>query len=413
MSHLTRRTFLGTAGAAGIVGHAPIVRALSLGDVFGTIAGAIGVGLFPGAAAALGGFELVRLLVNANTAVNKASGLIDQTTALENNINSVLAQVSTTLNTVSTFIQDCDKTLQDIDSLLKQLPATLSAAFDAAAAKTALANLDNHRVTMEAYLTSTDSIASNLKDLKHLSVQLSGDISSLNVHVSSDFQFTILAVPGLTTWMQGYTAYNLFKPGAARDQNPWDEGLVSQIALPRIQSLIKAIQSEASSGGGAAGGLPLTPGTLYTSDGRSFKESTWPFQLTYAPGQIDGGLYYTIWPSGTTWQGPQGPVPQGAFPPYAPEPGDFCYLANYPGIVRHWIYVTGALSVPALRDFAFPAAVAINSAYQRLLNASLQGVTAFTQLTNGWEIFNSAVQEKLVTGDRAQWTTYPTLTIKS
>jgi len=72
---------------------------------FGTIGEALGVGLFLGAAAALGGFELVKLLFNAND-------LVDNTKQLEGHIDTVLSQVSDTLQTVKTFVQNCDKALK-------------------------------------------------------------------------------------------------------------------------------------------------------------------------------------------------------------------------------------------------------------------------------------------------------------
>lgn len=71
-SDFSRRRLLagvGTTVLLSVFGEVP-AYGLDLGGIFGTAGGAIGVGLFPGAAAALGGFELVKLLFNANDLVD-------------------------------------------------------------------------------------------------------------------------------------------------------------------------------------------------------------------------------------------------------------------------------------------------------------------------------------------------------
>jgi hypothetical protein len=395
---------VGAGAAALAVMRAPPARALSFDGMFGTVLGAAGVGLFPGAAAALGGFELIRLLGNTNT-------LVQDTRTLEAHINSVLNDAAASLNTINSFIQDCDRTLQDIDTLLKQLPATVSAALDAAAAKKAFARLRGDSANMAGYLASTGSIAVNRSRIQQLAEKIVNDISQVDA-LQGDFQFAMQAVPGLATWVKGYTAYNLFVDGASRPLSPWDHPVLANIALPRITSLLQAIQTEADGSSGATSGLPLQPGTVYTFDGSStFAATTRPFSVRYVPGQIDTGFYYTIWPTNTPWQGLFGPPPAGGFTVGMPQPGDFCYLTNNLGGVRTWAYAAVLAAFPAGSnpDPALPAAIRANVAYPRLLNASLQSTQAFNQLTNGWLLFKTAVDEKLVKGARETWATMPKL----
>src|SRR5579863_609813 len=105
---INRRKLIIGAGSTVLLGALAPSQALGIdfGSVFGTVLGAVGVGLFPGAAVALGGFELVRLLGNAADLAGNANNLVTQTEQLESHIDSVLTQVSATLATVQSFVQD-------------------------------------------------------------------------------------------------------------------------------------------------------------------------------------------------------------------------------------------------------------------------------------------------------------------
>jgi hypothetical protein len=261
---VNRRKMIIGAGSTvllGALGPTPAFG-LDFGSVFGTVLGAAGVGLFPGAAAALGGFEVVRLLGNAADLAGNANNLVTQTQQLESHIDSVLNQVSSTLATVQSFVQDCDNALHDIENLVQQLPGALVAAFNQVAAATAFARLRGDSANMAAYLQSKGSIIANRTQIQNLSDKIVNDISTVDALQQNMVQFVIQVIPGLSTWVQGYTAYNLLLAGDARGTNPWDHQVVSAISLPRINSLLVSIKQQRSAANDIGANIPLDAGSI-------------------------------------------------------------------------------------------------------------------------------------------------------
>src|SRR5579863_7214508 len=340
---INRRKLIIGAGSTVLLGALAPSQALGidLGSVFGTTLGAVGVGLFPGAAAALGGFELIRLLGNAADLAGNANNLVTQTQQLESHMDSVLNQVSTTIAIVQSFVQDCDSALHDIEKLVKQLPSALVVAFNEVAARTAFARLRADSANMAGYLHSKGSIIANHTQIQHLSEKIVDDISSVDALQQNKVQFVMQVIPGLTTWVQGYTAYNLLLAGNARGTNPWDHDVVSTIALPRITALLDAIKQQRAAEGDIESRLPLDTGDLYTFDGTKFTKTGTSFAVTYGPGEIDNGFYYAIWPEGVV-PPPLPPAPgvfqpmPGATLPGTPRSGDLCYLFGYQNGRRVW-----------------------------------------------------------------------------
>jgi len=402
---INRRKLIQGAGATALIaafGQFPAFS-LDLGSVFGTVLGAAGVGLFPGAAAALGGFELIKLLGNAADLAGNANNLVTQTQQLEAHFDSVLSQVSATLATVQSFVNDCDNALHNIENLIKQLPGTLAAAFNELAAKTAFARLRGDSANMAAYLHSKGSIIANHTQIQNLSEKIVNDISAVDALQQNTFQAVMQVVPALTTWVQGYTAYNLLFTGDTRGINPWDHQVVSAIGLPRITALVDGIKQQRQAAGNIDSYLPLDAGALYTFDGASFSKTNKIFAQQYQPGNIDNGFYFTIYPDGLT---------QSTIPGVTPEQGDFCYLSNS-AYGRFWFpVIVPTTGVFAPYPYSAPELVAgqrASIAYQHLLSAAFKNLMALDQLSQGWQIFDNAVKTKLVNGDRKTWTELPSL----
>jgi hypothetical protein len=421
-----RRLILGGASAA-LYGTLPRPSAQAFGfsDV---IAGAIGVGVavFPPAALALAGFGLVKgigLVSNANGLVDDARAAIQN---LETHIDTVLNQVSSTLATVQQFAQDCDQALHDIETLVQQLPSALSAAFNAAQAQAALGRLQGYSANMSSYLNSKNSIITNHSLIQTLCDNMVNEISQINVLDTNAFQFVMHTIPSVTTWMQGYTAYNLLLDGNARSQNPWDHPVVSRMVLPKAKSVIQSIKDQQKSQGQTGSIIPLDPGVLYTFDGTSFIPTKRPFVAIYNPGQIDDGLYYTIWPDGVDWQHPPLPAsPPGMPPPpqtVGPKAGDLVFLSLRASPQRVWnpmppasVSLTPPPAPPGAPPFPpppldFASAVNVAGVYPRLLSSTLKTTLAFEMMSQGWQMFDNATSTYLGTSDKDTWTTMPKLT---
>ena len=189
------------------------------------------------------------------------------------------------MDTIASFVQHCSNALDEIEQLLGQLPASLSAAFDAATAKQAFANLQADGGTMVGYLQSKGSIVAQGSQIQGECARMAREISMLNVMMPNDLQFMMQAVPGLMTWMQGYTAYNLLLDGSSRGVNPWDHQLVSLTVLPRISNLLGSISAQRASEAQCRVWLPLDSKFIYKFDGTSFSRTTTKFALKYSPGK--------------------------------------------------------------------------------------------------------------------------------
>jgi len=411
-------------GAGSIPLFSSIPQSATLAFSFGDALLGAGVALFPGAALALAGFGLVKtvqLVSNANNTVNNLNSLIDQTKSLEAHIDTVLNQVSATLTTIQSFVQDCDKTLQEIEVLIKQLPDALVAAFDAVATKGALAGLKADCANMSGYLNSKGSIVANQLRIQILCEKIVNDIIQVDALKDNMFQFVMQTIPGLTTWMQGYTAVNLLLPGDRRSVNPWDHQVVSSVALPMINTMIKSIKDQIAGDGQTAARIPLDSAVIYTFDGAKFSRTDKTFAVKYAAGEIDQGFYYTIWPAGVTWQMPPfAPPPPGApQPPRGPQAGDFCYLL-FGGSERFWV-IPPASNLdfgpppplpPGVPPRPWPpadaaAAQRAGAVFPRLLTSALKSTVAFGQLTDGWQLFEKSKDANLTNGDKDLWVKMP------
>lgn len=323
---------------------------------------------------------------------------------LEGHIDSVLSQVSDTLQTIKTFVQDCDKALNDIESLVKQLPDLLSKDFNAVAVKQALGQLQAHIALMRQYLQSRSSIHDNVETIRKLNDDLVRDINSLEVLQGNVLQFTLHAVPGITTWMQGYTAYNLTLKPDDRLQNPWDHMMVKTIAVPRFQSLLTSLKQQQKANADIDSTLPLDPGVIYTFDGTSFTKTNKTFAAIYPSGSIDNGYYYTIYPDGIAH-----PAGVPFFPLGNPQPGDFCLLATIPGNTRLWMTAALPNTVPGGLTADLVAAETALVTYDRQMKLQIKDLIAFDQVSQGWQVFQDQVQSKLVVGDRDHWAKMPIL----
>jgi hypothetical protein len=439
LANVNRREALTGAGAAVLLGAVSprTILAIDWGSTFGTVLGAVGVGLFPGAAAALGGFELIRLLGNGADLAHNANDLVAQTQSLESHIDSVLNGVASTLKTVQSFVEDCDKAIQDIEGLVKQLPADLATAFSAVEAQKAFARLRADCANMTGYLQSKGSIAANHLQIQSLAEKIVGDISSVDALAPNLVQSMMQIVPGITTWVQGYTAYNLLLSADQRGANPWDHPVVSAIAGPRISDLLAKIGGASAEQDHLSSSLPLEAGVLYQYDGSAFKRSATKFAVSYDSGDIDNGYYYTIWPDGVSQPQPLTIAELGDV-----QPGDFCWLRVLPvpfapghtGRVwavppLHWMLhpvaqpvLVGAAPFAPGGAPLFPAAgaplppeygAAFNAAaaYNRLVRSTLRDTVALSQLTQGLDIFQNAVKTKLEVDDQTKgiWMLLPKL----
>jgi hypothetical protein len=415
---LSRRKLIVGAGSTALLGtlYPSPLLAFDFGSVFGTVAGAVATGLFPGAAAALGGFELIRLVGNTADVVGHAGDLVTQTQQLETHFDSVLNQVSATLSTVQSFVQDCDNALKDIEGLIRQLPTALVQAFSEVQAATAFARLRADSANMAGYLSSKGSIVQNKNQIQSLTEKIVNDISTIDVLVANDLQAMMQVVPGIATWVQGYTAYNLLVPGDSRGTNPWDHQLVSKIASPRIHTVIQSVQKQHGVNDNLDTQIPFQPGVLYTFDGQSFAKSNRAFATQYAPGEIDSGGYYVVYPDGATPQLPQMP-PGAAQPtgtiPGTPRAGDLCYLMSP--------FVAGSApriwwEIPALAPNGAPLEIVtaqrVAYLYPRMMASTLNNLTSFNQLTQGWQIFEHSVNTHLASDAQTKslWTQLPVLT---
>jgi len=426
-SSIHRRNLMLGGASAALSGTFPLsAKALNFSDV---VAGAIGLGvaIFPPAALALAGFGLVKgigLISNANGLVSDARTALQN---LETHIDTVLNQVSGTLATVQQFVQDCDNALHDIETLVQQLPSVLSTAFDVAVAKSALGKLQGDSANMSGYLNSKNSIITNQKRIQDLCESIVDDISAINVLNANPFQFVMQTIPSATIWMQGYTAYNLLLDGDARSTDPWHHSVVSAMVLPKAKLVVQSIKDQLTSQGQTGSGIPLDPGVLYTFDGTKFVQTNQPFQPSYTAGQIDNGLYYTIWPDGAVWQHAAPPPPPPGFPPgftpappVGPKTGDLVFLSLGAG-QRLWnpmppsaLSLTPPPSPPGAPPSAPPpldlaSAVNVAGAYPRLLSSTLKRTLSFESLSQGWQMFEHATNTYLSTSDENAWKMMPKL----
>jgi hypothetical protein len=399
-----RRAFLLAGASALAVGGlpGPVARAFSFGDA---IKG-IGVAVFPGAAAALGGFGLVQTV----NLISNLNSLVDQTKNLETHIDQVLTEVSGTLRAIQGFVQDCQRTLQDIEALIKDLPQVLASAFNAVVTRDALGKLLGDSANMSGYLNSKGAIIENRARIQDLCQAINEDIFRLATLESNALQFAMHTVPALTTWMQGYTAYNLLLDPDRRSSNPWDNQLVSALAVPKMNGIIQSIKDQRASNADLMSRVPLDQRVLYTFDGSKFAATDKPFAYEYGNAAIDNGLYYTIWPNDANWQGPTlPPMPNPVPPPPRPvlQAGDFCYLV--PGALRFWATAPSSIFVMPTTPVELVSAQRANSAFVRLLASSLKSVVAFNQLSDGWQDFEQTKNRMLVNVDKTSWAKMPRL----
>lgn len=185
---------------------------------------------------------------------------------------------------------------------------------------------------------------------------------------------------------------------------------MSAISLPRINNLLQTIQQQRSTQGDIDSYLPLQPGVLYTFNGTTFTKANRSFATKYGPGQIDNGFYYVVWPEGVA---PELSFLLGPRPIIgAPRPGDLCYLWDAPRAPRIWWQLPApAIQQPPDAGPAVLAAHNVASVYPRLMASTLRNITSLNQLTDGWQLFQTAVKSNLIAdnGTKTVWTQLPTL----
>lgn len=395
---LSRREVICGLGATVALQSFTLPRVYAFDSIWGTIGGALAVGLFPGAALALGGFETIQLLGNANS-------LVDQTKNLETHIDQVLTQVSEILQGIKQFVEACNTALQDIDSLIKQLPQELSKELNELAVKQALGKLQGHTALMSQYLQSREAIYGNADTIRALCDSIVEDVNGLDALQSNSIQFTIHSAPAIATWVQGYTAYNATLKPANRLQDPWSHPVVKDTAVPSYQKLFGAIQAQSKEYSNLDSTLPLEPGFLYTFDGSKFNKTDRPFSGLYQPGSIDNAVYYTIYPEKV-----QMPANAPFIPLGSPEPGDLCVLGQAPpGIARYWLAAAPPTVIPSGASPDVVVAGKAFSAYLRILRTQTNNVIAFDQLTQGWQLFQTSVQKQLVEQAANTWHNMPVM----
>jgi hypothetical protein len=407
-SAITRRRMLAGSGATAalMVLSSRNARALSIGDIFG----GIGAALFPGVALGLSGFEIIKTLGNVNNLIGNVNDLVGQTQALESHIDTVITQIQGILTNVQTIVADCDQALKQVEALIAKLPAELATAFDEAAAKQAFADLQADTANMSSYLTSRASIQAESTRIQNLSEKIVRDISRIKSTQNNPILFAMQVIPALSTWVHGYTAYNMLKASGARDGNPWDHNVVKVIALPRINDLIGVVTQQRNVINNMASTVPSKNGSLYQFSGTQFAQTNLQFATSYASGQMSGN-YYVIWPGG--------PIPSAQTLQIAPNlitpnmvnmrAGELCYLLQGPNTLpRIWSQVQhpdvlGMLSPENI------AALNAEAAYMQISSEVLPQYVSFEQLTDGFGVFQKAVQDNLVTGDRDSWAKIPVM----
>lgn len=398
MSHsITRRKLLADTGRVALVAAlgSSCASGLSIFGVFPKIGG----DLLSSAANALNtGWNVINIAGNVANLIKDADDLAQQTKAVEDHINSVLSQVTTTLQLVQSFVQDCDNALHDIENLVKDLPSAIDAAFQHNAAVDAFKRIRGDCTALAALLGSTDYMIQESKSIEKFWLRVAGDIAGLDAVQHNDFQFVMQAVPALTTWMQGYTVYNL--TANSRGPSPWKQPVVKDVVLPRLQTFIKSVKKQQSTVGDISSHLPLEAGSIYTFDGTTFVKSKRPFSLDYSADQIDSDFYYTIYPNNKS-------IPPGAY--CCPAPGDFSYLGPVINGLRFWYTAQKTLTNIGPPGKATDNAQTAAAAYPRLLTTSLKSAVALNQLSPGLEVFDGAVQSRLANDCDDIWEKLPTL----
>ena len=189
------------------------------------LGGALSV--FGTGAAVLGGFKLVQLLSDAGHAVRNADDGVSDARALMRHLDAVLTQANVTLQSINEFVQHCtaDRALHDVEATLKNLPRDIARAIHSEDVRRELAKIKGQSANLKAAMLSRASIRRNAAYIEHLSKEMVASLMAYNELQDDAVEFTMQAVPSLTTWMHGYTAYNSLIPATSRDVPPWDHAL--------------------------------------------------------------------------------------------------------------------------------------------------------------------------------------------
>lgn len=441
---ISRRTLLGELGAVALATSSTSIQAGWFGDaLIGSLGGAAVIatgGFLAIAGATLLGWKTIKLMGDADTLVGHATPVIDH-------IDNVLNEVSTTLKNIDMFVQDCDAALKNIEDTLKQLPGDISAAFNAAEAAKELGFLRGQGATLAAYLRSRSSIQRDAERIQNLCERMIKSISAYGALEQNSFQFTMQTVPAITTWVQGYLAYNVLRTPAQRDINPWDHAIVSSIVIPRFNDVILKLSNakpyfdQLSARTVTKVGVlyqdttykPVFPYNWHNSSDHVMKETKIPFKWLYSKDEIDDGLYYAICP------GPEPTVDDAYWRRYAttshrrpPIAVDAKYMRNrdYPFPLmcylvqdrdnlgyRYWSSGTNNLyNDDSDRNWFLNDPKAADArafeALEDLIMTNIEpyaGVLAFHRIADGLDAFRQTVKEQLIIGNRDQWLKMPKL----
>jgi hypothetical protein len=443
----SRRAVLGGLVAVALTTSKKSVQAGWFGDVLIGVGGAAGIaatgGFLAVAGAALLGWKTIKLMGDADD-------LVGDVKLVGRHIDQVLTEVSATLKSIDKFVKDCDTALLAIEDALKKLPGEISAAFNAAEASKELGYLRGQSANLSAYLISRSSIHANAGRIQTLCEQMVESISAYGNLEPNSFQFTMQTVPAITTWVQGYLAYNLIRKPGERDQNPWDHTIVSSTAIPRFQDVISKLSDAKPFFDQLSAQTASKIGVLYQdtsyvpvvpfkfnepSSIHVLKETDIPFKWVYSRGEIDDGFYYAICPGPRHFSIDDLSKMYGA--PYFRSPPlgvDAEMVRNndnpYPILsylvqdkdnigFRFWSdRPTGQTSHGALGEWFLNDPKAADArAYITLMNSISQNIEpyqqmlAFHQIADGMDGFQQTVKEQLIVGHRHEWQKMPRLTI--
>jgi hypothetical protein len=384
-------------GASAVALSATTSRAyaFSWGDVWGGAKS-----FFKESALVLSGWSLVDLIYQGDQAARLLPGTIA-------NFNDTLNQVQSTLSLVSTFVQRCNTTLTDIETFLHNLPTELSKGLDSAQAKTELGRIKGTSQNLAGYLISQGSIRTNAARIQNECERLVESMAILQELEPNPLSFAMQSASAITTWMHGYTAYNLLLKPEARGPSPWahsfataNVSLLHQAVTTFTEQLAKAQAFDDNQP------KALNPGIIFSFDqSRStFEKTDIQFQWLYTV-PIPAGFYCTFVPSSA-------PTDTAFAALYSaqqakPAGGTLAYLTG--GSSRQF-WTSGPQGLFESPTIVIPPGSELSTyvnaldRVQRLPLVESTTIKPVLDMTSDLDEFARAVDNYLVNGDSGHWT---------